>query len=100
MAPEIILSKPYSYEVDIWSLGCIVYEMVSGEKPFHDMNQINALVKMTQFNCPLDYASEDVKDIFYDKSNRDLLDFVHKCWRINNIFRPSAKDLLDHKYLA
>jgi len=99
MAPEIILEKPYSYEVDIWSLGCMVFEMVSGNKPFGDMNQVNVMVKMTEYSNPLEYCKENVKDIFYDKSNRDLLDFLQKCWRPNNMFRPSAKDLINHKFL-
>jgi len=99
MAPEIIQSKPYGFEVDIWSLGCIIYEMVTGEKPFSDTNQINAMIKITQFNTPLQYASEKIKDIFYDKSNRSLLDFVENCWRTNNTCRPSAKELLEHKFL-
>ena len=29
MAPEVINRKPYSQESDVWSLGCILYEMCS-----------------------------------------------------------------------
>ena len=99
MAPEVILEKPYSFEVDIWSLGCIVYEMVSGIKPYYDMNPFNAMLKMAQCTNPLEHADENIKDIFYDKNNRNLLDFVNKCWRQNNMFRPSAKELMEHKFL-
>lgn len=28
-APEIILFQPYSYEVDIWALGCVLCEMLN-----------------------------------------------------------------------
>lgn len=35
-APEIILAKPYSYEVDMWSLGIIIYRMISANLPFED----------------------------------------------------------------
>ena len=27
MSPEICESRPYSYKSDIWSLGCILYEL-------------------------------------------------------------------------
>lgn len=27
MSPELFKNKPYSYESDIWALGCILYEM-------------------------------------------------------------------------
>jgi fused len=34
MAPELLEGKPYDHEADLWSLGCIVYEMLAGEPPF------------------------------------------------------------------
>jgi len=57
------------------------------------------MVKMAEYSSPLEYADENTQDIFYEKENRALLDFLQKCWRPNNIFRASAKELLDHKFL-
>lgn len=54
---------------------------------------------MAEYATPLEYADDDIKDIFYDKSNRNLLDFLQKCWRPNNMFRPGAKELLEHKFI-
>ena len=34
LAPEIITEKKYSYSVDWYSLGILLYEMVSGKNPF------------------------------------------------------------------
>ena len=34
LAPEILLNKGYQKEVDWWSLGCVVYQMLEGRAPF------------------------------------------------------------------
>lgn len=34
LAPEIWMRKTYGFEVDWWSLGCVLYEMVCGLPPF------------------------------------------------------------------
>ncbi|GJP30008.1 hypothetical protein CLOM_g22031 [Closterium sp. NIES-68] len=35
MAPEIIRGRPYAGEVDMWSLGCVLYTCLSGSVPYH-----------------------------------------------------------------
>jgi len=34
MAPEVLRGKTYSYSVDYWSLGCILFEFLAGFPPF------------------------------------------------------------------
>lgn len=34
IAPEILTKKGHSFEVDVWSIGCIMYTLLIGKPPF------------------------------------------------------------------
>ena len=34
MAPEICMRKGFTESADMWSFGCLMYEMITGIKPF------------------------------------------------------------------
>jgi len=38
MAPEVMNNSPYSYPADVWSLGCVVYELCNLTSPFYERN--------------------------------------------------------------
>mmetsp|Transcript_59727 Transcript_59727/g.82048 ORF Transcript_59727/g.82048 Transcript_59727/m.82048 type:complete len:117 (-) Transcript_59727:870-1220(-) len=39
MAPEVLMQKKYDHKADIWSLGALFYEMITGFTPFTGKNQ-------------------------------------------------------------
>jgi serine/threonine protein kinase len=40
MAPEIWLAKPYNEKVDIWSLGVVMYYLLTGAHPFEGESEL------------------------------------------------------------
>ena len=89
----------YEYENDIWSVGCILFELFCGYSPYYKFLPHEAACSLAQYISPIEAAKEDIKDIFYDKKNRIVLDFLNQCFRNNDGARPSAEDLLKHKFL-
>lgn len=68
MSPEQAMGAPFDHRVDIYALGIIFYEMVTGRKPFKADTPIAVLVKQAseplprpgQFNKQLPQAVENV----------------------------------------
>ncbi|XP_045619786.1 serine/threonine-protein kinase fused [Procambarus clarkii] len=47
MAPELIEEQPYDHNADLWSLGCILYELLTGRPPFCTTSIVQ-LIKMVR----------------------------------------------------
>ena len=49
-APEVMLTfKEYTRAIDIWSVGCLVVEMFTGEHPWAQLNQMQAIFKVRSY---------------------------------------------------
>lgn len=84
-APEVLQGIPYEPKVyDIWSLGVILFIMVSGSMPYDDSNikKMLHLQKQQNINFPrFKHLSSDCKDIIYrmlqpDVSKRLTVDHI------------------------
>ena len=72
-APEVILGAPYDTKVDVWSLGCILAELYTGEVLFHNDSLASLLAKCAGVLGPFDPAllrqGKHARD-FFTKSGR------------------------------
>ncbi|CAH9100420.1 unnamed protein product [Cuscuta epithymum] len=95
MAPEVmqaVLRKddnPYlALAVDIWSLGCTVIEMFTGQPPWSDLSWVQAMFSVLNKSPPIpETLSSEGKH------------FIGCCLQRNPADRPSAAMLLDHPFL-
>lgn len=46
MSPEVCQNKPYTYQSDIWALGCILYELCALKHAFHSENLLGLVYKI------------------------------------------------------
>lgn len=84
LSPEVCQEKPYAWPSDMWSMGCILYEMCALQVPF-DAHSISGLVQKICYG-PLPIVPDSYSD-FLRRLCRQLLDRDPKK-------RPSADEVL------
>ncbi|XP_007537392.1 serine/threonine-protein kinase PAK 6 isoform X2 [Erinaceus europaeus] len=91
MAPEVISRSLYATEVDIWSLGIMVIEMVDGEPPYFSDSPVQAMKRLRNSPPPRLKNSHKVSPV--------LRDFLDRMLVRNPQERATAQELLDHPFL-
>ena len=88
-SPEIWKDRPYDYKSDIWSLGCIIYELCQLRPPFRGTNlrELSKNVIRGYYSPISDYYSSDLKVI------------IDMMLRVNANERASTDQLLTHPIL-
>lgn len=91
MSPEVISRLPYGPEVDIWSLGIMVIEMVDGEPPFFNEPPLQAMRRIREMPPPKFKNSHKVSP--------RLQGFLERMLVRDPTQRASAAELLNHPFL-
>ncbi len=85
MSPEICAAEKYTLKSDIWSLGCIIYELCTREPPFNAKTHFQLVQKIKEGKIaplPAIYSSE-------------LFAIIKDCLRVNPDRRPDTAMLLN-----
>lgn len=92
IAPEIISGKDgHSYEVDVWSLGVIVYTLLIGKPPFEtsDVKTTYKRIKMNAYSFP-DHI----------KISAQARDLITKILHLDPKRRPTLDQILCHPFVS
>ena len=95
MAPELVKREPYTEKVDVWSLGVITYQLLSGKTPFESRNlkkiDWNIKHKQITFQTGKKENWEDISD--------EAKSFILKCLERDPNKRPSVRELFQHPWI-
>lgn len=91
MAPEVISKSPYGTEVDVWSMGIMVVEMVDGEPPYFSETPVAAMKRLRDELAPTVRSVSQISPV--------LKDFLDRMLTRDPLERASATDLLEHPFL-
>ena len=85
-SPEVWKDKPYDHKSDVWSLGCVLYEMITLRPPFRAKDMEGLFNKV----CKGQYSR------IPDRFSEDLFKIVQYLLQVNSIQRPSCEQILQH----
>mmetsp|Transcript_7846 Transcript_7846/g.5888 ORF Transcript_7846/g.5888 Transcript_7846/m.5888 type:complete len:99 (-) Transcript_7846:96-392(-) len=69
VAPELIYQEPYDEKIDIWAVGILTYELLTGQAPFTGLNEKETYSKITNLEI-------QQTEFYRDKVSTEAKDFI------------------------
>ena len=91
LAPEVCIGKGYDTKADVWSLGCVLYELCTWRRPFEGDSL--ATIIQNVMNATFEPINED----WYSEELRGC---VYSMLRKDPAIRPTADELLRHSSIS
>lgn len=97
MAPEVLRGEEYDFTVDYWSLGCMLFEALTGFPPFAGSNADETWRNLKHWREVLKRPVWE--DPSYFLSNRTW-NFITTCINSRSKRFSNIKDIYNHQYFA
>ncbi|TEA18040.1 Serine/threonine-protein kinase ATG1 [Colletotrichum sidae] len=88
MAPEILRYERYDAKADLWSVGTVLYEMITGRPPFRARNHVELLRKIEATEDKVKYPKDAVV-------SKDLVKLIGKLLTRNPVERMRFEDFFN-----
>lgn len=95
-APELVNNCIYNNKVDIWAIGCILFEVLFSEKAFLcDFDVSQFALKIIHFNLQMKIPTVDEWD---ESLQTSITSLIKELLSVDPAERPTAKDLARRFY--
>ena len=91
VAPEVLLRTPYNKEVDIWSMGVILYYMLCGHLPFKGNKEVIIAEKIV--NDDLEFDEEE-----WEIRSKKVRELISSCLKKEPEERITIDEFLNHPW--
>ncbi|KAJ0110798.1 hypothetical protein Patl1_00703 [Pistacia atlantica] len=94
MAPEIIQNQKYDAKADLWSVGAILFQLVTGKPPFSGNTQFQ-LFQNILASTELQFPPDALREL-----HPDCVDLCGSLLRKNPVERITFKEFFNHKFIG
>lgn len=88
----------YDTKVDIWSLGIMLYIMLSGKPPFSGQTREEIFLQLTTKSISFTDYNGGISHTWL-RISKNAKDFIMRCLKRDPRFRYSAEELLKDKWI-